>query len=90
MTDTLILRVLAMYSFSRRVLFTLVTSAMVGVSLSTVRTRSSAICAADGKYKWCIIPDGPTPVLSSATTGCLSPISHLQCVQHSQKHDSDS
>ncbi|KAJ7230791.1 hypothetical protein C8J57DRAFT_1582858 [Mycena rebaudengoi] len=57
---TLILRVLAMYSFDRRVLLTLVTAAIVCVSLAV----------------WCVIPNGPSIVLRSSPYRCISLASH--------------
>ncbi|KAJ7217354.1 hypothetical protein C8J57DRAFT_1598685 [Mycena rebaudengoi] len=57
---TLILRVLAMYSFDRRVLLTLVTAAIVCVSLAV----------------WCVIPKGPSIVLRSSPYRCISLASH--------------
>ncbi|KAJ7347273.1 hypothetical protein DFH08DRAFT_960618 [Mycena albidolilacea] len=55
---TLSLRVLAMYSFNRRVAFTLVITAILCLSVAA----------------WCVVPTGPSLELRSVTSGCLSPV----------------
>lgn len=62
---TLILRVLAMYSFDKRVMFTLGTAAVVGVSLAA----------------WCVIPTRPVPVYKTNLPGCHTPASKAQQIR---------
>ncbi|KAJ6448274.1 hypothetical protein C8R45DRAFT_1223460 [Mycena sanguinolenta] len=64
---TLILRVLAMYSFNKRILITLVTAAIV--------------CG--GVAAWCTVPDGSSPTLAPTNvSGCIFPYSYSQLVIH--------
>ncbi|KAF7337340.1 hypothetical protein MSAN_02259600 [Mycena sanguinolenta] len=59
-TGTLILRVLAMYSFNRRVLITLVTAAIVCLAVAA----------------WCTLPHGSSPTLPPTNlSGCIEPYS---------------
>ncbi|KAJ7195171.1 hypothetical protein GGX14DRAFT_575711 [Mycena pura] len=62
---TLILRVLAMYSFDKRVMFALGTVAIVGGSLAA----------------WCIIPTSPVPVYKTNIPGCHTPASKAQQIR---------
>ncbi|KAJ7808806.1 hypothetical protein B0H14DRAFT_2868829 [Mycena olivaceomarginata] len=59
---TLILRVLAMYSFDKRVMFTLVTAALICVSLAA----------------WCVVPVGPALTYNTRIPGCHTPSSEAQ------------
>ncbi|KAJ7464638.1 hypothetical protein FB451DRAFT_1370358, partial [Mycena latifolia] len=62
---TLILRVLAMYFFDKRVIFTLAITAIVAVSVAA----------------WCVIPRSPAPVYETSVPGCHTPASHLQQIR---------
>ncbi|KAJ7330992.1 hypothetical protein DFH08DRAFT_966734 [Mycena albidolilacea] len=62
---TLILRVLAMYSFDKRVMFTLVTAALICVSLAA----------------WCVVPVGPALTYNTRIPGCHTPSSEAQLVR---------
>ncbi|KAJ7858782.1 hypothetical protein B0H13DRAFT_2356379 [Mycena leptocephala] len=59
---TLILRVLAMYFFDKRVMFTLAITAIVAVSVAA----------------WCVVPHSPAPVYKTSVPGCHNPASHSQ------------
>ncbi|KAJ6452654.1 hypothetical protein C8R45DRAFT_1193704 [Mycena sanguinolenta] len=63
---TLILRVLAMYSFNKRILITLVTAAIVCL----------------GVVAWCTLPHGPSPTLPPTNfSGCIAPFSDSQRIR---------
>ncbi|KAJ6459582.1 hypothetical protein C8R45DRAFT_1182431 [Mycena sanguinolenta] len=56
---TLILRVLALYSFDRRVVIILVTAAVICISLAA----------------WCVVSTGPSLTLNPRPSGCITPYS---------------
>ncbi|KAJ7478412.1 hypothetical protein FB451DRAFT_1396193 [Mycena latifolia] len=62
---TLILRVLAMYSFDRRVMITLAAMAIAVVSLAA----------------WFVVPRGPPPTYQTNLPGCHTPASRFQCAR---------
>ncbi|KAJ7232311.1 hypothetical protein B0H12DRAFT_192675 [Mycena haematopus] len=63
---TLILRVLAMYSFNKRVLIVLVTAAILCLGFAA----------------WCTLPDGHSPTLPpTGASGCIAAYSHSQRIR---------